>query len=191
MKKTIPATLAAMLACAGARAAPVHYTLDPNHSFPSFEAPHIQAISMWRGKIDKTAGTVVLDREAKTGNVDITMQANSIDFGLPKLNEHVQSKDMLDVQTFPTITYKADKMRFNGDAPAEIDGNLTMHGVTKPVTLHINSFKCIMHPMLKKEVCGADASAELNRSDFGIDYAVQMTGSPMVKLAIQVEAFKD
>jgi polyisoprenoid-binding protein YceI len=191
MKKTIPATLAAMLACAGARAAPVHYTLDPNHSFPSFEAPHIQAISMWRGKIDKTAGTVVLDREAKTGSVDITMQANSIDFGLPKLNEHVQSKDMLDVQTFPTITYKADKMRFNGDAPAEIDGNLTMHGVTKPVTLHINSFKCIMHPMLKKEVCGADASAELNRSDFGIDYAVQMTGSPMVKLAIQVEAFKD
>ncbi len=190
MKKAVVATVFLLIAGTTA-AAPVKYTIDPNHTYPSFEAPHIQGISIWRGKIDQSSGTVVLDREAKTGSIDITMQANSIDFGLPKLNEHVQSKDLFDVAKYPTLTYKADKIKFSGDAPVEVDGNLTLHGVTKPVPLKINSFKCIMHPMLKKEVCGADASAELSRSDFGIDYGVAMTGSPMVKLAIQVEALRN
>jgi polyisoprenoid-binding protein YceI len=189
--KKISLAIAALMVGGSAFAAPVHYTIDPNHTFPSFEVPHIQSISMWRGKLTKTSGNVVLDREAKSGSVDITIQANSFDFGMAKLDEHVESDEMFDAKKFPTITYKADSIKFTGDAPSEIDGNLTMHGVTKPVALKINSFKCIMHPMLKKEVCGADASAELNRSDFGIDYGVKMTGSPTVKLAIQVEALKD
>ena len=188
--KKIALAIVAMAASGTALAAPVHYTIDPNHTYPSFEAPHIQGISIWRGKITKSAGTVVLDREAKTGTVDITMQANSFDFGMAKLDEHVESDEMFDAKKYPTMTYKGT-IKFNGDAPAEVDGDLTMHGVTKPVVLKINSFKCIMHPMLKKEVCGADASAEINRADFGIDYGVQFTGSPMVKLAIQVEALKD
>lgn len=190
MKKTALALAALLMSSAGI-AAPVHYTIDPSHTFPSFEVPHIQGISIWRGKITDTSGAIVLDREAKSGSVDITMQANSFDFGLKKLDEHVESDEMFDAKKFPTITFKSDTVKFNGDAVSEVDGNLTMHGVTKPVVLKVNSFKCIMHPMLKKEVCGADASADINRADFGIDYAVKMTGSPMVKLQIQVEAFKD
>lgn len=188
--KKIALAVAALSISSASFAAPVHYTIDPNHTFPSFEVPHIQGISIWRGKLTNSAGTVVLDREAKTGSVDITIQANSFDFGMAKLDEHVEGDEMFDAKKYPTITYKGD-LKFTGDAPSTVEGNLTMHGVTKPVTLKINSFKCIMHPMLKKEVCGADASADVNRADFGVDYGVKMTGSPMVKLRIQVEALKD
>jgi polyisoprenoid-binding protein YceI len=173
-----------------ALSAPVHYTIDPEHTYPSFETPHIQGISIWRGKLDKTTGTVVLDREAKTGSIEVTIDASSIDTGHAKLNEHVKSPDFFDVAKYPSITYKADSIKFKGDSPVEVDGVLTMHGVSKPVVLKLNEFKCIMHPMLHKEVCGADASAEINRSDFGIDKYVQMTGD-WVRLAIQVEAQKD
>jgi polyisoprenoid-binding protein YceI len=170
-------------------AKPVTYTLDPNHTFPSFAAPHIAGISTWRGKIDRTAGTVVLDREGRTGSVDITMQADSVDFGLPLLNEHAREKPgLFDAGRYPTLTYKADRIRFEGDTPVEIDGQLTMHGVTRPVPLKIDHFKCIADPTLKnKQRCGADASGQLNRAEFGMDYAVDMTGSPMVQLQIQVE----
>ena len=173
-----------------ALSAPTHYTIDPEHTYPSFEAPHIQGISIWRGKLDKTSGTIVLDREAKTGQVDIVMDASSINFGHEKLNEHVKSADFFDVAKYPTITFKSDSIKFEGDTPVEVDGVLTLHGVSKPVVLKLKQFKCIMHPMLRREVCGADAAAQINRSDFGIGYGVQMTGD-WVRLAIQVEALKD
>ncbi len=170
-------------------AAPERYTVDPNHTYPSFEAPHVQGISIWRGKLTKSSGTVVLDRAAHTGSVDITMDANSIDFGHEKMNEHAKKEDFFDVAKYPTIIYKADTIKFDGDTPVEVDGVLSLHGVTKPVPLKINSFKCIMHPMFKKEVCGADASAQFDRTDFGIKTAAEMTGG-WVRLAIQVEAVK-
>lgn len=188
MNYKLAALALATFASTAAMAKPVQYTIDPSHTYPSFEAPHIQGISIWRGKIDKSSGTVTLDREAKTGSVDITMDPATIDFGMEKMNVHAKSPDMFDVAKYPTMTYKSNSIKFTGDTPSEIDGELTMHGVTKPVVLKINSFKCIIHPMYKREVCGADASAELNRADFGIDYAVGLVGSPMVKLAIQVEA---
>jgi polyisoprenoid-binding protein YceI len=165
-----------------------HYSIDPDHTYVSFEAPHI---SIWRGKFDHTqSGTIVLDRGAKTGSVNITIDASSVDFGNAKLNEHAKSDKFFDVSKFPTAVFKADTVKFSGDSPSEVDGQLTLHGVTKPLVLKINSFKCIIHPMLKTPVCGADASAEFDRSDFGMDYAVQMTGG-QVKLQIQVEAAPD
>ncbi len=168
-----------------------HYTVDPEHTYASFEAPHIQQISIWRGKFDHTqSGTVTLDRAKKTGTVDIVIDTTSIDFGHEKMNKHAKSADFFDVEKFPTATYHSDSIKFDGDAPSEVDGQLTLHGVTKPVVLKINSFKCIMHPMLKVQVCGADASASFDRSDFGIAYAVPMTGG-QVKLQIQVEAKLD
>jgi polyisoprenoid-binding protein YceI len=97
---------------------------------------------------------------------------------------------MFDVAKFPTATYKSNSITFKGGQPVEVNGELTLHGVTKPVKLTINQFKCIQHPMFKREACGADASATFNRSDFGIDYGVQMGFNPTVKLAIQVEALK-
>lgn len=169
-------------------AAPVTYTIDSGHTFPSFEADHKGGLSIWRGKFNKTSGSITLDRAAKTGSVDITVDATSIDFGHDKLNAHVSSADMLDVAKFPTATFKSTKVHFNGDAPASIDGEFTLHGVTKPLTLTVNKFKCVQDNMTKREVCGADASATFNRADYGVNYGEKYGFNMDVKLAIQVEA---
>ncbi len=190
MYKSIAAVLLAT-AAGSASAAVDHYTIDPAHTYPSFEAPHIAGISIWRGKFNKTSGSVTLDRANKTGSVNIVVDTTSVNFGNEKMDEHAKSPDFFDVAKYPTATFKSDSIKFDGDTPVAVDGQFTLHGVTKPLTLKINSFKCIPHPMLKVEDCGADASAEFNRADYGIDYGVQFTGSPMVKLAIQVEALKD
>ena len=182
----------ASLAASGAQAAVDHYTIDPSHTYPSFQAPHIAGISFWRGKFDRSSGTVTLDRTAKTGTIDITIDTASVDFGLDKMNEKARSAEMFDVAKFPTATYKSKSIQFDGDTPVLVPGELTLHGVTRPVPLKINSFKCVVHPMLKKEVCGADASAEIDRTDFGINVGVPaMIPSGRVTLQIQVEAFKD
>ena len=188
--KHILACLIAASATQAALAASETFTIDSNHTYPSFEADHM-GISSWRGKFNKTSGKVVLDRAAKTGSLDISIDANTIDFGHDKMNEHAKNADMFDVAKYPTVTYKGTAIKFNGDTPVSVDGELTLHGVTKPVKLTINKFKCITHPRLKKEVCGADASAEFNRTDFGINFGVPMGFSPNVKLSIQVEAIKD
>lgn len=171
-------------------AAPVSYTVDPEHTFPSFEAPHIAGISIWRGKFNKTTGKITLDRAAKTGTVDITVDASSFNSGHKKVDEHMTGAEFFDVAKYPTATYKSSSIKFNGDVPSEVDGTLTLHGVSKPVKLKINLFKCIPHPMLKKEVCGADASAEIKRSEFGMGMGADMTGD-WVRLAIQIEALRD
>jgi len=185
-------TALATLIIAGAVSAPAFaadtYTIDPSHTYPSFQADHM-GISYLRGKFTKTSGTIVLDRAAKTGTIDIAIDPASIDFGHAKLNDHAKSPDMFDVEKFPTITYKSRSIKFDGDKPVAVEGDLTMHGVTKPVHLVIEKFTCIQHPMLKREVCGADASATFNRADFGISYGLPRF-APEVKLAIEVEALK-
>lgn len=182
-------TVAAVLLSLGASAAFAQtYTIEPSHTYPSFEADHM-GISVWRGKFTKTSGTVSLDRASKTGTADIVIDASSIDFGHAKMNEHAKGKDMFNVEKYPTVTYKGKSMKFDGDRPVAMEGELTMLGVTKPVTLNIDKFKCITHPMLKREVCGANATAEFKRTDFGLNYGTPMF-APEVKLAIQVEALK-
>jgi polyisoprenoid-binding protein YceI len=165
------------------------YKIDSTHTYPSFEADHFGGLSVWRGKFNKTEGSIVVDRAAKTGSVDIVIDTTTIDFGNDKLNEHAKKAEMFDTAKFPTATYKG-KLVFNGDNPASVDGELTLHGVTRPVTLTINKFKCIQHPMLKREVCGGDASATFKRSDFGVNYGDSFGFNMDVKLAIQVEAVK-
>jgi len=171
-------------------AAPVTYQIDPAHTYPSFEADHFGGVSVWRGKATKTSGSIVLDQAAKSGSVDITVDAGSIDFGHAKLNERAKSPELFDVAKYPTITYKGTLSGFKGDAPTEVDGQITMHGVTKPLKLTLNQFKCMQNPMLKKEVCGADASATLDRSQFGIDDGVKYGFKMEVKLQIQVEGIR-
>jgi polyisoprenoid-binding protein YceI len=170
-------------------AAPDTYTIDPNHTYPSFEADHM-GVSVWRGKFDKTTGTVTLDRAAKTGSLDIAIDAASLDFGHAKMNEHAKGPDMFNVAKYPTIIYTAKSFKFDGDKPVAVNGELTLLGITKPVTLTINKFKCIEHPMLKREVCGGDASAEFKRTDFGLSYGTPRF-APEVKLQIQVEALRN
>lgn len=164
------------------------YNVEPNHTYPSFEAGHL-GISFWRGKFNKTSGSVTLDRAAKSGTVDIAIDAASINFGHAKMEEHARGKDFFNVEAFPKIAYKGKIAKWNGDAPAAVEGEMTLLGVTRPLALTIHSFKCIQHPMLKREVCGADASGSFKRSDFGMSYGVPLHGDD-IKLAIQIEAIK-
>jgi polyisoprenoid-binding protein YceI len=186
--RTIVVFLAATIAfdAGAAPEGPAHYRMDVRHTYVSFEAPHIKAISHWRGKFDRTqGGEVVLDRAAKTGTVEVTIDASSVDVGLEKLNEHLKSKDFLDVANFPTATYKGT-IQFTGDTPTSVNGELTLHGVTKPVTLAITAVKCVPDMMLNIERCGADATGQIDRGEFGVNYAIPATGGD-VKLQIQVE----
>ncbi len=181
--------VAALLAGAAgpALAAVDRYEIDPSHTYPSLEFSHM-GLSIWRGKFEKTSGAISIDRAARTGTADIVIDTASLDFGLDKMNEHARSEDWFNVAKFPTATYKGT-LKFTGDKPRTVDGQLTLLGVTRPVKLTINLFNCMPHPMLKKEVCGADAEGDLSWSDFGMrKYGEGDTDK--VRLRIQVEALK-
>jgi polyisoprenoid-binding protein YceI len=165
------------------------YSVDPNHTFPHFNINHL-GFSTLQGRFDKTNGTVTLDRAAKTGSVDISIDSASISTGYVKRDEHLKSPDFFNVAEFPAITYKSTAMHFKGDKPASVDGNLTISGVTKPVTLTIDEFNCGTNPMSKKDECGAAASAQIKRSDFGVNYGLPNIGDD-VKLVFEIEAIKN
>lgn len=173
-----------------ASAAPAKYDVDPDHTFPSFTADHMGGLSNWRGKINSTSGTVTLDAAAQTGTVDVKMDMKSIDFGHEKLNEHAKGPDIFDTDKFPTANYTGKLVSFKNGAPTEVDGTLTLHGVTRPVKLKINSFMCKPNPMSKKEICGADASARINREEFGVSFGKTYGFKQDVELQIQIEAVK-
>ena len=175
-------------ACAGSTTlAADTYEVDSNHTYPSVETSHM-GISMFRGKFNKTTGTITLDRAAKTGTVEIKIDTSTVDFGHDELNKHLRGPEYFNVEKFPSATYKGT-IKFEGDEPKEIDGQLTLLGVTKPVKLEIEDFKCIQHPFYKKEACGADAEGEIDRSAFGMTKGVEFGGSK-VELDIQVEGLK-
>ena len=178
----------AMAALAAAPASADTYTIDKDHTYPSFEFSHM-GISVWRGKFTRSSGTVTLDRAARTGAVQIVVNTASVDFGHKAMNEFAIGADWLNVEWHPTMSYKGTLV-FQGDVPASVDGKLTLLGNTRPLTLRINSFKCIPHPMFKREVCGADVEGELNRADYGMTlYSDGEDGK--IRLRIQVEAIKD
>jgi len=178
-----------LVACGFAAAAPVKYNLDPEHTYPSFEADHM-GLSIWRGKFDRTTGTVTMDRETGTGTVEVVIDIASIDFGHPKVTEYMMRPDQFDAAKYPTASYNGRLARFVDGAPTAVTGELTMRGVTRPVDLKINSFKCIPHPILKRELCGADAYGTFKRDEFGMDYGPQWGFKPDVVLRIQVEALR-
>jgi polyisoprenoid-binding protein YceI len=169
-----------------AYAAPVNYKIDPDHTYPSFEADHL-GVSTFRGKMDHTTGSVVLDKAAGTGSVDVTIDLSSIDFGLKSLNIWAQGKDLFDVQVNPTATYKG-RIEFANGTPAQVVGDLTLHGITQHVNLKINAFKCVPHPLFRRELCGADAITTIRRDQFGLDAGKDYGFNMDVLLRIQVEA---
>lgn len=169
-------------------AAAARYKVDPDHTFPSLEFSHM-GISVWRGKFNRTTGTFEYDAAARKGNVNVSVETNSIDFGLDSMHEYAIKPDWLDVAGHPTMTYTG-ALQFEGAKPVAVDGQLTLRGVTRPLRLKVNTFSCIEHPFFKKEVCGADASGELNRADFGMtQFADGEAGK--VRLQIQVEAIRE
>jgi polyisoprenoid-binding protein YceI len=188
--KLVPALLG--VACGtlatAALAAPETYEIDPAHTYPTFEADHMGGLSYWRGKINSSTGKVTIDKTAGTGTVEMTMDMKSIDFGNQALNDHAQTPDLFDTAKFPTATYTGKLTKFVNGSPTEVDGQLTMHGVTKPVTLKINSFLCKPDQRAGKQRCGADATAQINREDFGVDFGKSFGFKMDVTLRISVEA---
>ena len=165
------------------------YTADPPHTFALFSVSHF-GFSTMHGRFDKSSGKVTLDRAAKNGTVDIAIEAASVSTGFAKRDEHLKSPDFFNAAEFPTIAYKSSSIKFNGDTPASVEGKLTLLGVTKPVTLTIDAFKCGANPMNKKEECGAAASAQIKRSDFGMKTFLPGVGD-YIKLEFEIEAYKD
>lgn len=188
MKKTLIALALASTVSVPAFAAD-SYTIDSRHTFPSFEVSHL-GFSIQRGRFNKTSGKITLDPAAKSGTIDVTIDAASISTGLPDLEEHLRGEDFFDTAKYPTITFTSKKLKFDGDKLVGADGDFTMHGVTKPVSLQLDHFKCGIHPMTKKPNCGANATTAIKRSEFGIVKYVPAVGDD-VKIAIQVEASKD
>lgn len=174
-----------------AHAGAATYTIDPAHTYPSFEADHLGGLSTWRGKFNATRGTVTLDKKARTGRVDITVETSSIDFGLDKMNEAARGPELFDVSKYPAAFYKGQLTGFVNGAPTKVVGQLTLHGVTRPLDLDIRTFKCIPHPLFKRELCGADALATFKRDAFGMDSGKTYGFNMDVVLRIQVEALID
>ncbi len=186
----------AVLTLLGAAIAPTawagSYTLDPTHTYPHFTIMHL-GFSTMHGRFDKTEGSLELDTAKKTASVSITIDAASINTGFIKRDDHLRSPDFFNVAEFPKITYKSTKVSFNGDTPSQVEGELTIMNVTKPVTLEITHAKCGPHPMPQmkgKEVCGFNAKGAIKRSDFGIKYGLPAIGDD-VALEFEVEAGKN
>jgi polyisoprenoid-binding protein YceI len=166
------------------------YTIDPRHTFPSFEIDHL-GFSLQRGRFNETAGKITLDPEsASGGSITVTIQTASISTGLAELEKHLRSEDFFDAARYPQIIFNADKLIYSGKKLAAVDGKLTMHGVTKPVHLTVDRFYCGLNPINMKKVCGANATTTLKRSDFGVDKYAPLL-SDTVKIAIQIEAIKN
>lgn len=164
------------------------YTIDPSHTYPNFTISHL-GFSTMHGRFNKTTGKLTMDKAKGTGSVDITIDAASIDTGFEKRNEHLRSPDFLNAAESPEITYKSTKVTITGDK-ATVEGNLTIMGTSKPVTLNVDKITCGAHPMNKKEMCGFNATAAIKRSDFGVKYGLPAIGDEM-QLNLEVEAFKD
>ena len=187
MKRTLALLTAAFIALPVV-AAPEEYDIDPNHTYPIFEVKHL-GYSTQRGRFNKTSGKIVLDREAKQGSVDLTIDVSSLDMGTDIWNQHMFAEGFFDVEKYPTITFKSNKLIFEGDKVVAAEGDFTLLGVTKPIRLTVSNFNCGTHPMLKKDMCGGDISTSVKRSDFGMKKAIPMVGDD-VKLSSPVEAFK-
>jgi polyisoprenoid-binding protein YceI len=179
--------LPALFAASLTQAAPVTYDIDPTHTYPSFEADHM-GLSIWRGKLNQSAGTIVYDKANGSGSVDVQIALASIDFGLDAMNIWARGQDFFNVDRHPTATFKGRFDGGTGGEPARVVSELTLNGQTRPVTLAIHQLKCIPHPMLKRDFCGADASGSFNRDDFGLGAGKDWGFKMEVMLRIQVEA---
>lgn len=165
------------------------YTIDPNHSMPIFEVNHL-GYSTQRGRFNHVEGKVTLDTAQKRASVTVNIDANSIDMGLAKWSTAMQDESFFDTERYPTITFKAEHFNFEGDKPISAMGDLTLRGQTHPVQLTISNFTCKPHPVFRRDICGADVSATIRRSVWGMARYVPMV-SDEVKILIPVEAIKD
>lgn len=172
-----------------ALAAPETYVIDGNHTLPRFSYSHF-GYSTQLSRFDRASGKIVIDRQARTGSVEVSVDTTSVNTGLALFNEHIQGADFLDTAKYPKMSFVSDKMSFEGDKPTAVEGVLTLKGISKPVTLTVTSFQCMPHPMLKKDACGANAATVIKRSDFNMGkYAPNVSDD--LTVTIPVEAVKE
>ena len=189
MRKSLLCLAVATTCFAGvAQAETSTYNIDGTHTFPRFSYSHF-GMSTQLSRFNKTTGVVQLDKAAKTGSVDVVIDMKSVDTGFSVFNGHIQGEDFLDTAKFPTATFKSTKVVFEGEKPVAVDGNLTIKGVTKPVTLKVTSFTNMPHPMLKKDAIGADASVVIKRSEFNAGKYAPNVGDD-VTITLSLEAVK-
>lgn len=188
MLKTIGTVLVALLALP-AQAAVDNYTIDSRHTFPVFEVKHL-GFSTQRGRFNQSSGKITLDIAAKKGSVDIRIETASLDMGLDKWDEHMKSEDFFNVEFHPTMRFVSDKLVFEGDKVVAAEGSFTLLDVTRPMRLTVSNFHCAPHPMNKKPTCGADITATLKRSEFGMTKYVPAV-SDEVRISVPVEATRD
>jgi polyisoprenoid-binding protein YceI len=189
-RRTLITTLCAvgLAAATAAKAAPETYVIDDKHTLPRFEYSHF-GYSTQMSRFDKVKGTITLDRTARRGSVEVEIDARSINTGVPLFNEHIQAADFFDTAHYPTITFKSQEFRFEGDRLAEVVGDLTIKGITRRVRLEVISMHCMPHPIYKKDACGVNARTVLKRSDFNMGkYAPGV--SDEVTVSLPVEAIK-
>ena len=184
----LSAALILAAVAAPALSAPETYAVDGTHTFPRFSYSHF-GYSTQLSRFNKTTGTVVLDKAARTGAVDIVIDTKSVDTGYATFDEHIQGEDFLDTAKYPTATFKSTKVIFEGDKPAKVEGNLTLKGVTRPVTLTVSDFKAAPHPMLKKDAIGANAWTTVKRSEFNAGKYAPNVGDD-VRIDIAIEAIR-
>jgi len=187
MRKSLTLLAAAATLSTGAFAA--DYAIDPTHTFATFEIGHFGA-SVNRGRFDKKEGKISFDKAAKTGAVDVSFDVASVNTGTPNFDKHLQSADILSAEKFPKARFVSDKFVFSGDKVSAVEGQLTLLGQTQPVTLKANQFACYESPMLKREVCGGDFEATIDRTAFGVNYGVDWGFPKNVRLVVQVEGVK-
>lgn len=188
MTKTLIA--AALFATAGfAQAQSATYAIDPTHTFVNFEAKHFNTSTL-RGRFDKKEGSVTLDKAAKSGKVEFTLETGSVSTGVAPLDTHLKSKDFFAAEEFPTAKFVGDKFSFDGDKVKSVAGTLTLRGKTHPVTLTATNFNCYQNPMLKREVCGGDFETTIQRSLFDVSYGLSYGIPDQTRLLIQIEAVK-
>jgi len=190
MRSTLLPLAAAITLLAGSLSAQAaSYAIDPAHTYVTFEISHF-GTSTNRGRFDKKEGKVELDRAAKSGKVEITVDTASINTGFAAFNKHLQSADLFDAEKHPAMKFVADKFTFNGDKVSEVSASLTLLGITNPLTLKATNFNCYDNPMLKREVCGGDFEGMLDRTQFGMNYGIDWGFPKNVRLVVQVEAVK-
>jgi polyisoprenoid-binding protein YceI len=190
MRKTlIAATLAAAALAGSAHAEVATYSIDPTHTFVTFEVTHF-GTSTNRGRFDKKEGTVQLDKAAKTGKVELTLETSSIDTGTAAFDKHLQSDDFFNAANFPTAKFVGNIFTFSGEKVNEVRGQLTLLGKSVPVVLKATNFNCYVNPMLNREVCGGDFETTIQRSQWGMGWGINLGVPDAVKLAVQVEAVK-
>ena len=189
MKKQL-ATLAFAIAAASlntaAFAAPETYVADSSHTFSRFSYSHF-GYSTQQSRFNKNSGKVIFDKAAKTGSVDVSIDTTSVNTGSTVFNGHIQGEDFFDTAKYPTATFKSTKVVFEGDQPTTIEGDLTIKGITKPVTLKVTHFATKLHPMMKKEAVGANATTVIKRSDFNLSKYVPNVGDE-VTITVSLEA---